>query len=192
MYLSHVTLYSAESGNSWIDFGKWKLNIRHCHIDIVDAVRFDVLTVMLLKIWVLWDVTWCHWWVSSSRCHEGSLLLSSVSSSSRRMDYLDCYTLNMELVCSYIMSGTTHTTARCHGPGDSTLQRHCCENISSHSLISLSASVVVEILVVYFGKIVRFDVLAVVTMEQWRLWSSWMWHHVVQKDATLWRDLLSA
>jgi len=35
----------------------------------------------------------------------------------------------------------------------------------SHSLICLSASVVVEILVVYFGKIMRFDVLAVVTVE---------------------------
>lgn len=64
------------------------------------------------------------------------------------------------------MSGTTHTTAWCHGPGDSNLQRHCCENRRSHSLISLSASVVVEILVVYFGKIVTFDILAVVTVEQ--------------------------
>jgi hypothetical protein len=63
------------------------------------------------------------------------------------------------------MSGTTHTTARHHGPGDSNLQRHCCENLRSHGLISLSASVVVEILVVHFGKIMRSDVLAVVTVE---------------------------
>lgn len=143
MHLSPVTLLSAESGNSWIDFGKWKLNIRHCHVDIVDAVRFDVLAAMLLKIWVLWVVTWCCWWVSTSGCPEGSLPLSSVSSGSRRMGYLDCCTLNMELVCSYIMSGTTHTTARRYGPGDSNLQWHCCENLRSHSLISLSANVVV-------------------------------------------------
>jgi len=142
-----------------------------------------------LKIWVFLDVTWCCLWVSSSGCPEGSLPLSSVSSSSRRLGYLDCCNLKMESVWPYVMSGTTHTTAQCHGPGDSNLQWHCCENLSCHSLIILSASIVVEILVVYFGKIMRFDVLAVVTVEQRRLWSSGMWHHVVQKDATLWRDL---
>ena len=62
------------------------------------------------------------------------------------------------------MLGTNHTTAQCHGPGDSNLQRHCWENVRSHGLISLPASVVVEILVAYFGKIMKFDRLVVVSV----------------------------
>lgn len=58
-----------------------------------------------------------------------------------------------------------YSTASCSGRLESLA--HCCENLESHNLISLFASVVVEILVVYFVKIMRFDVLiVVVTMER--------------------------
>jgi hypothetical protein len=157
------------------------MEIKHYYIDNVDALRFDVLTVVLLKIWHFWDVTWCCW-VSSSQCPEGSLPLTSVSSSSRKMGYLDCCNLRIESVWSYKVSGTTCATAwsrRLESSATLLLEPRISQN-----LIILSAGVVVEILVVYFGISMRSDILiVVVTVEWWRLWSYGMWHRVVRKDA---------